>query len=478
MRNYIFVLSLFSVVLVFPVFVHAAVVINEIAWMGTTVSANAEWIELANTDSATVDLTGWHLIAASGSPSITLAGSIAPNGYFLLERTSDATVPGVPADQIYTGALTNSGTTLTLTDVSGNTIDQVVGGSNWANIGGDNISKDTAQRTSTGWETAAPTPRAANAGVSSDTPDTADASTTDSAVSSTPSGGAATYTPPPSTILVDVSGSQDALLEVPLQLSARVTTRSGAADPSAQISWSFGDGSSASGSVVKKIYRYAGTYLVIASATDGDATARDELIVIVKPAKVHLLPVSSDGVTIVNDSNGRLDLSEWKILSDTGSFLVPDGTTLLPEASVLFPFSITNLPIAFDATLVFPDGAIAAQYTPQPATPAQPVVAVQPSLATTSYEEVQAIEHPVGSTNTSPIISTKANIQAHDEAVLAPTAAVEPAAVGAASVAVPSLADTDAAPASTTRASGLFHSPWTFSLFGVIAAAGGAFILL
>ena len=124
---------------------------------------------------------------------------------------------------------------------------------------------------------------------------------------------------------------------------------------------------------------------------------------------------------------------------------------------------------------MFPDGAIAAQYTPQPATPAQPVVAVQPSLATTSYEEVQAIEHPVGSTNTSPIISTKANLQAHDEAVLAPTAAVEPVAVGATLLAG---TGAEAAPATTTRASGLFRSPWTFSLFGVIAAAGGAFILL
>src|SRR5689334_18612113 len=120
--------SLALCALVFPAVTHAAVLINEVAWMGTSVSANAEWMELANTGDSPIDITSWRLVADSGSPALTLSGTIAAHGFFLLERTSDASVPSVTADQIYSGALTNSGTTLTLTDTNGTIIDQVAGG--------------------------------------------------------------------------------------------------------------------------------------------------------------------------------------------------------------------------------------------------------------------------------------------------------------------------------------------------------------
>ena len=72
-----------------------SVVVSEIAWMGTTASYNHEWIELYNNTAAPVDLAGWTLRAADGSPSIPLAGTIPPAGHLLLER-SDSAVPAVP----------------------------------------------------------------------------------------------------------------------------------------------------------------------------------------------------------------------------------------------------------------------------------------------------------------------------------------------------------------------------------------------
>jgi phosphatidylserine/phosphatidylglycerophosphate/cardiolipin synthase-like enzyme len=90
------------------------VVISEIAWMGTTTSYSDEWIELYNNTSNPIDLSGWSLSAADGTPSIGLNGTIPPAGYFLLERTDDNSVPGVPADLIYTGALGDGGEDLLL----------------------------------------------------------------------------------------------------------------------------------------------------------------------------------------------------------------------------------------------------------------------------------------------------------------------------------------------------------------------------
>ena len=99
------------------------VLISEVAWAGTAASANDEWIELYNPQAEAVDLTGWRLAAADGSPDIALQGSIAGHGFFLLERTDDSTVSDIPADQIYTGALNNGGEALTLYGPQGEVVD-------------------------------------------------------------------------------------------------------------------------------------------------------------------------------------------------------------------------------------------------------------------------------------------------------------------------------------------------------------------
>ncbi|RME33914.1 MAG: DUF11 domain-containing protein [Thermoflexia bacterium] len=99
------------------------VVINEIAWAGTTCSATAEWIELYNNTGEAIDLSGWSLRAADGSPSITLKGVISPYGFFLLERSNDNAVADIPADQIFSGALSNDGEVLELRDAFGEMVD-------------------------------------------------------------------------------------------------------------------------------------------------------------------------------------------------------------------------------------------------------------------------------------------------------------------------------------------------------------------
>ncbi|RME98982.1 MAG: lamin tail domain-containing protein, partial [Chloroflexi bacterium] len=100
------------------------VVINEIAWGGTAASASDEWIELYNTTSLPVDLTGW-VITSTGTLNIPLDGkTIAPNGYFLIERTDDNTVSDVAADVTasFGRGLSNSGTGLVLS-AGGVTVD-------------------------------------------------------------------------------------------------------------------------------------------------------------------------------------------------------------------------------------------------------------------------------------------------------------------------------------------------------------------
>ena len=119
------------------------VVVAEIAWMGSTANANHEWLELANNTEGDINLTGWTLVSDDGIPAITLSGIIPANGRFLLERTSDATTP-VLADQLYTGALGNTGEVLTLRDGQNSVIDVANAPGGW--FAGNNTTKETMER--------------------------------------------------------------------------------------------------------------------------------------------------------------------------------------------------------------------------------------------------------------------------------------------------------------------------------------------
>ncbi len=106
-----------------------SIVINEVCWSGAVWDHTAEWIELYNVTDAPIDLDGWLLVSSDGAPYIPLHGVISSpasgpdSGYFLLERGSDDSVPGVPADMIYQGALTDRGESLVLIDASGQIVD-------------------------------------------------------------------------------------------------------------------------------------------------------------------------------------------------------------------------------------------------------------------------------------------------------------------------------------------------------------------
>jgi len=62
------------------------VIINEVAWMGTTDGANYEWIELYNTKEEKIDLSGWKIEnAGAGNKTLEIStGEISPKEFFLI----------------------------------------------------------------------------------------------------------------------------------------------------------------------------------------------------------------------------------------------------------------------------------------------------------------------------------------------------------------------------------------------------------
>jgi len=138
----------------------AKVIISEVAWMGTESSHNDEWIELYNDGSKNILVDGW-VLSDGGTLEILLAGTIGAGEYVVLERTDDGSAPG-PAFLIYKGALSNQGKTLSLLRADRSVEDRVEGGDGWGLIGGDNQSKETAQRIEDAWQTAPASPGSLN----------------------------------------------------------------------------------------------------------------------------------------------------------------------------------------------------------------------------------------------------------------------------------------------------------------------------
>ncbi|HDS29269.1 MAG TPA: lamin tail domain-containing protein, partial [Candidatus Acetothermia bacterium] len=110
------------------------VVLSEIAWAGTSASANDEWMEIHNRGDVDIDLIGWEvrfadvriLLGEVGESTVEARTSILPaGGFLLLERTDDTTVADIDADVIYKGLLPSGGVRIDRVDPSGVVVDWI-----------------------------------------------------------------------------------------------------------------------------------------------------------------------------------------------------------------------------------------------------------------------------------------------------------------------------------------------------------------
>ena len=129
------------------------IIFNEIAWMGTKISSQNEWIELKNLTSKEIDLSGYQLQSKDGKIKIVFPEiKLSPFGLLLLERSDDNTLPQIKADLIYKGIIKNSNEALFLFDKNCELEDKVEADPFWP--AGDNDSKRTMERkTDFSWQT-------------------------------------------------------------------------------------------------------------------------------------------------------------------------------------------------------------------------------------------------------------------------------------------------------------------------------------
>ena len=327
--------------------------INEIAWMGTETSGSDEWIELYNNGNASADLSQWMLEAEDGSPAIALSGSINAGAYFLIERTDDTTVPDIPADLIapFGNGLSNAGETLYLKRADGSVEDTLRGGEDWENIGGDNNTKQTAQRTSSGWITATATPRAENFAPPVSLPESEEApasSGSASAIAPPPaSSGSAKPSPYPRKEIGVFAGEDERVfVNFPVLFSGKAFGLYDEALSYATYRWNFGDGMIGEGQSVTHSYRFPGEYIATLSVSWGSNTQTDRRIITVLEPQIVIAKVVSgeEGfVELKNSFSREIDLSGWRLESAAKEFFLPPNTVVLSGKSLTLPNAHTGL---------------------------------------------------------------------------------------------------------------------------------------
>ncbi|MCH7883421.1 lamin tail domain-containing protein [Patescibacteria group bacterium] len=369
---------IFLVLFALPIVAFASVVINEVAWMGSNnggtslQDANDEWIELKNTGSESVDLSGWILQATDEKPNIILGPENCTNtiltagSYFLLERTNDATVVDIAADCIYTGALSNAGEILILKNALGAEVDRVDGSNKWE-IGGDNETKETLQRTSSGWVTARATPKAQNTGIFENQtleqqPLTQDQPTT---ISNSPASKLVQTTE--KKIMVDAGYDRVVVVGAATKFEGNALGFKNEPLTGADFLWNFGDGSLVRGRVVIHTYQYPGTYNVDLNVSTGEISAAGRIKVTAIPAPIaisELKPGVGGWIELANDSEFDIDLSHWSFGSGVLTYSLPAGTKILTGVHTVIPYEISG--IAFlslgRAFLFYPNGKLVQEF--------------------------------------------------------------------------------------------------------------------
>lgn len=413
--------KLFFVFLIFaPSLVFADVRINEIAWMGDSVSPDHEWIELYNDSDVSQDLAGWKLTGTTDTDgdvkekfSISLAGTISGSGYFLIEnkRSKNDAAPYLSSDLTSVSfSLINSGEILRLVKSDGTISDAVASPFKTKWEKGDNATKETMQRNGNVWITAVATPRAANKNTDSDAaaPGEKSVSETASVSSSSVSDMSAHASPLP---LSDFSDKQEFFLsagrnrivstESPVVFEAYSVDAKGAKAKDLSAVWSFGDGTAAEGIKVSHAYKYPGDYAVILNGSSGgnEAVSRSEIRVFVPKL---VLSADDDGsASLENTSEYEVNVGGWKISGAAAApFVIPSDTIIKPEKKIIFSKYITKMDIPVSGTLelVSPGDAVFTVFS-KTIIPAATILATttppEPSVPPTTIVEKIPIVEPL-----------------------------------------------------------------------------------
>ncbi|MCE9541563.1 lamin tail domain-containing protein [Candidatus Kaiserbacteria bacterium] len=352
-----------------PGFAHAQILINELQYDASGTDTDQEYVELYNSGSASVDLTGWkvndgsnHTLNAPPKNGGTGSLTIAPGGYVLIVDNatnflaSHPGLAGIVIDAVL--SLSNTGATVSILDSGGTAVDSV----SYTKDQGANGDGNSLQRSSGIWIAAAPTPNTVNASGAS-TASQSDAQTSSSTAPQTPAKNESTQTtvssyvaPPSAEIFADGGTDRSVVVGADTEFRGRAYNRSQDIVENVRFNWNFGDGTTAEGVAVMHHFDYPGRYAVFLTIAQNVSAASDKIVVTAEPANLAFIVNSDASVSITNNAGRDIDISKWIISSFGRDFVFPDGTDILAGETLRIAQSHLGFTVGMRTEFRYPNG--------------------------------------------------------------------------------------------------------------------------
>jgi len=343
--------------------------INEIMYDLPGSDTGREWIEIYNSGPESIDLSKFFIREAETNHKldITTGSTVIPQGGFavIADTPSKFLIDNPQFTGVLFGSsfsLSNTGESLVLKngDIEVDTISYV---STLGGVGDGN----TLARSGNTFVSSSPTPGKINTRGSHTEP--VDTSTT--SASTSPSLGTSEVPQNPLVNSATVSYWKtepqifpDAGLDRTVLLGSEIVFTGSALgikkEPlaGARFLWNFGDGEVKEGRVVSHTFHYGGDYIVTLDVSSGEYSQGDRVSVKVIPPTV-VLGSFSEGEAgyseIKNTGLSELDISLFKLKTDSQTFIIPKGTLLRAQGVIKISNAVSALRVG-KPKLLFPNG--------------------------------------------------------------------------------------------------------------------------
>ncbi|MFA5997332.1 MAG: lamin tail domain-containing protein [Candidatus Paceibacterota bacterium] len=365
----------------------AQVLINEVQ-----ISPIGErFIELYNSDTSDVDLTGWYIQRKTSSSFGSLVSStnlkdktIKANDYFVISRSQLSSSDVVVAD--LTLSASNA---IRIRNSKGEDIDQV----EWTTI---DDGKSYQRMSDSSWIVSSPTSGVANTTVAESDSSSVDTQTNSTNTTTSSTNNSLDYFDTPMFARINVQ-SGSTVSGAPIIFSGDAVDAKKKPIDSAYYLWAFGDGETGSGKTVSHIFRYPGSYMVTLDVSSGQGLtpATTRLKVVVSSALLRMSRYADDSsvVVISNDGTKDIDLSSWVIDVGSRRFTIPEHTMILAGGNITLAPETTGFraPLSF-VNIYYPNGKPYEQIKKEVITEVSKPVSVHvPSRVSVKSAEVKSL---------------------------------------------------------------------------------------
>jgi hypothetical protein len=369
---------LFLAVIIFPVYAHASLVINEVMYdLSDGSDTDREWVEIYNNGENEINISGWKFNDGSNHvlnepPKNGGQGSmvIPAGGFALLAADANAFLndnPGFSGTVIDTVmSLGNTSETLSLINNSGANIDTF----SYSKEQGGAGDGATLSLFNGIWKSGKPTP-----GLLNEEFIIIEENPSGENQTNNPSGGFVSSQEKTKYVEPKMSGvlsiPNRVMVGIPFIIDTKVFGFSEENIRRGYFSWSFGDGYRKESELLEKIshtYYDTGEYVLFFEYRrspyniEPDFSLRSTIRVI--PPGVFISSISPEGnVVIENKSQYEVDLSLWHLISEGISFQIPKNTIVLPAKKITFRSSVTFFsPGISSASLSNPNAEVVSSY--------------------------------------------------------------------------------------------------------------------